>query len=286
MFIWGINVSAIKVLVYHFDPLTITALRIFVASIVVLIFLRLMKLLRLPQKGEWRLLFLGALTSVVLHHAFLADGLSKTSAANGGLILGLGPLLTAVLAVLILKEQLTGLRLIGFLLGGAGVSFTVLAGNGKLGDVSIGDFEILLAIVSQACSFIVIKKVLQTMDARLLTGYMLFVGSLVLLVMAFIKEPTSFLELLDGSTSTWLVFLFSAVIATALGHLVYNSAIKKIGAAGTAIFLNLNTFFSLLGAGLFLGETLLPAHFIGLVLIILGVSLGSGAIEVYWRRKK
>ncbi|PIC63921.1 EamA family transporter [Sporosarcina sp. P13] len=286
MFLWGVNVSAIKVLVNQFDVMTITALRIFVASIFVLIILAFMKKVRLPRKEEWILLLGGTLTNVVFHHYFLADGLSKTSAANGGLILGLGPLLTAVLSVTILKEKLTGLRFLGFMLGGAGVSFTVLAGSGKLGDVSIGDVEVFLSILSQALSFLIIKKASQTMDARLMTGYMLLMGSFVLMVIAVVKEPTGFMTLRDGSTSIWFVFVFSALIATAVGHMLYNSSIKKIGAASASIFLNFNTFFALVGAGLFLGEKLLPAHFIGLVLIVMGVSFGSGAIEVYLRNRK
>ncbi|AXH99769.1 DMT family transporter [Sporosarcina sp. PTS2304] len=286
MFMWGINVSAIKVLVNQFDVITITALRIFAASLFVFFLLACMKLVRLPRKEEWLLLLGGMLTNVVFHHYFLADGLSKTSAANGGLILGLGPLLTAVLAVTILKEQLTVLRLIGFLLGGAGVSFTVLAGSGKLGAASIGDIEVFLSILSQALSFLIIKKASQTMDARLMTGYMLLMGSVVLMVVAVIKEPTGFQTLSEGPWSIWLVFAFSALLATAVGHMLYNSSIKKIGAASASIFLNFNTFFALIGAGLFLGEKILLAHFVGFVLIVMGVSLGSGAIETYWRGRK
>ncbi|WP_342536802.1 DMT family transporter [Sporosarcina sp. FSL K6-3508] len=283
MLLWGVNVSALKVLVDHFAPITITAVRIFTAASMVFIILFSMKKIRLPHREEWGLVIGGAFTSVVAHHYFLSDGLGKTSAANGGLILGLGPLLTAVLSVIILKGKLTIWRLSGFLLGGIGVGFTVLAGSGGLGEVSIGDMEILLAILSQAFSFIIIKKASEKMDARLLTGYMLLIGSLFLLLIALWKEPNGITSLRTGSISIWLIFLFSALFATAIGHMVYNSMIQKIGAAGASIFLNLNTFFSLIGAGLFLGEKLLPAHFIGLIFIVLGVSLGSGALEYYMR---
>ncbi|MBY0223219.1 DMT family transporter, partial [Sporosarcina aquimarina] len=160
MLLWGVNVSALKVLVDHFAPITITAVRIFTAASMVFIILFSMKKIRLPHREEWGLVIGGAFTGVVAHHYFLSDGLGKTSAANGGLILGLGPLLTAVLSVIILKEKLTIWRLSGFLLGGIGVGFTVLAGSGGLGEVSIGDMEILLAILSQAFSFIIRRIVI------------------------------------------------------------------------------------------------------------------------------
>ena len=279
MFTWGINVSALKYLVTYFDPITMTALRIMSAAVLVFIILFFLKKLRLPRNREWLYIVGGAVTNVVLHHYFLADGLSKTSAANGGLILGLGPLLTAVLAVFILKEKFTVVRGMGFLFGGIGVSIVVLAGSGTLGDISIGDIEVFLSITSQAFSFMLIKKASKTMDARLLTGYMLLVGSVILLVIALIKEPGGFADFSKGTPTVWAVFLFSALIATAVGHMVYNSGIQKIGASRASIFLNFNTFFALIGASIFLKESIYPAHFIGLIFIVAGVLFGSGTLE-------
>ena len=285
MFTWGVNVSALKYLVTYFDPITMTSLRIMSAASLVFIILFFLKKIRLPRNREWSYILGGATTNVVLHHYFLAEGLSKTSAANGGLILGLGPLLTATLSVLILKEKITFLRFLGFLFGGIGVSVVVLAGSGKLGEISFGDIEIFLSILSQAFSFILIKNASKTMDARLLTGYMFLFGSVILFIIALIKEPGGLAELQRGTPTVWAVFLFSALIATGVGHMLYNSAIGKIGAARTSIFLNLNTFFALIGASIFLGEKIYLAHFIGLILIIAGVLFGSGSLETLMRNR-
>ncbi|WP_313237253.1 DMT family transporter [Sporosarcina ureae] len=285
MFTWGINVSALKYLVTYFDPITMTSMRILSAAVLVFVILFFLKKIRLPRNREWLYIVGGAATNVVMHHFFLAEGLSKTSAANGGLILGLGPLLTATLAVFILKEKITGVRALGFLFGGIGVSIVVLGGSGKLGEMSFGDVEIFLSILSQAISFMLIKKASKTMDARLLTGYMMLVGSVILVIIALIKEPGGFVELSKGTPTVWGVFLFSALIATAVGHMAYNSAIQTIGAARASIFLNFNTFFALIGASIFLGESIYPAHFIGLVFIVAGVILGSGSLEIFIRNR-
>ncbi|KZN98156.1 DMT family transporter [Pseudobacillus badius] len=288
MLIWGINVSVIKLLVGHFMPVTITALRIFTAAVTVFLTLGLLGKVRMPRGKEWLYIIGGALLSVVGHHYYLSEGLSKTTAANGGLILGLGPLLTAIFSMVLLKQRPTKARLLGFLLGAFGVSFTVLAGSGGIHHGSIGDIEVFLSILSQALSFIIIKKAAESLDPKLLTGYMLLIGSLLLFLISLQKEPGGLASLTGGTPAIWAAFLFSAVLATALGHMLYNRAIGQIGAAETAIFLNLNTFFSLIGAALFLGEALLPAHFIGLLFIVPGVLLGSGSMEelILRRRRK
>ena len=59
----------------------------------------------------------------------------------------------------------------------------------------------------------------------------------------------------------------------------------RVGAATASIFLNLNTLFSVVGAALFLQETIKPVHFIGFLLIVTGVILGSGTLEALIKQR-
>jgi len=279
MFLWGLNVSALKVIVGNFPPITITALRVFTAGVSVFIILLFLKKIRLPSRKEWKYIIGGSILNVTGHHLFLGIGLNVTSAVNGGLILGLGPLLTALMAILFLGKKLTFVRTLGFIFGGIGVSLTVLAGDTSLSGMSIGDFYVFLAIVSQAISFIIISKAAKTLDPRLLTGYMLVIGSILLLLIGLWKEPEGLASLGNASVGMWSIFFASAIFATAVGHMLYNYAIGQTGPAEASIFLNLNTFLSILFAGIFLGERITSSHMLGLIFIVAGVIFGSGALE-------
>lgn len=279
MFLWGLNVSALKVIVGNFPPITITALRVFTAGVSVFIILLFFKKIRLPSRKEWNYIIGGSILNVTGHHLFLGIGLNVTSAVNGGLILGLGPLLTALMAILFLGKKLTFVRTLGFIFGGIGVTLTVLAGDTSLSGMSIGDFYVFLAIVSQAISFIIISKAAKTLDPRLLTGYMLVIGSILLLLIGLWKEPNGLASLGDASVGIWSIFFSSAIFATAVGHMLYNYAIGQTGPAEASIFLNLNTFLSILFAGIFLGERITSSHLLGLIFIVAGVIFGSGALE-------
>jgi drug/metabolite transporter (DMT)-like permease len=279
MFLWGINVTALKVIVSNFPPITITSLRVFTAGITVFIILFFLKKVRLPSKKEWGYIVGGGLLNVTGHHLFLGIGLKATSAVNGGLILGLGPLLTALMAILLLGNRLTHVRIIGFIFGGIGVSLTVLAGGSGLSGMSIGDFYVFISILSQAISFIIISKAAKTLDPRLLTGYMLVFGSILLFFIGLWKEPSGLSYIGSGSIGLWSVFFASAIFATAVGHMLYNYAIGQTGPAEASIFLNLNTFLSILFASIFLGEKITSSHLLGLIFIVSGVIFGSGALE-------
>lgn len=286
MFLWGMNVTALKVIVSNFPPITITSLRVFTAGVTVFIILFFLKKVRLPSKNEWGYILGGSLLNVTGHHLFLGIGLKATSAVNGGLILGLGPLLTALMAILLLGNRLTHVRVIGFIFGGIGVSLTVLAGGTGLSGMSIGDFYVFLSILSQAISFIIISKAAKTIDPRLLTGYMLVIGSILLFFIGLWKEPEGLSHIGNGSIGVWSVFFASGIFATAVGHMLYNYAIGQTGPAEASIFLNLNTFLSILFAAIFLGEKITSSHLLGLVFIVSGVIFGSGALEEIMLRNR
>ncbi|MBU8880378.1 DMT family transporter [Bacillus sp. FJAT-29790] len=286
MILWGLNVPTIKILVDYFPPLTITSLRILTAGLVVFAILAFMRKVRKPSLREWKFIFIGGLSNIVVHHFFLSIGLTATSATNGGLILGTGPLLTATLSSIILRNKPTFIKVLGFLFGIAGVSFIVLSGEGGLSGLSGGDLFIFISIVSQALSFVLISRMTKTLDPRLLTGYMLVFGGIILFIISLWKEPAGLAGVAHAPIWIWAIFLASAVVATAFGNMVYNLTISRIGPAETSIFLNLSTFFTLVGSAVFLGEVITVYHLLGLVLIVSGVLFGSGALEELIHRRK
>lgn len=285
MMIWGFNVTALKLLVAEFSPVTITSFRILTASIIVMAVLFSLKKVRWLTKKETGHVLAGSLLNVVAHHYFLSVGMKFTSVSNGGLILGLGPILTSIMAIIFLKNRISLIKGLGIISGFSGVFFIIAEGSGVT-SVSFGDVYVFLSISSQALSFILIKKAAKTLDPRLMTGYMLLFGSVILFFISLVTEPDGLTTLSKGSWLGWLVFLGSAIFATAIGHMAYNSALGKIGAPEAAIFLNLNPFFALIGAVLFVGEKILLTQIIGFAFILAGVFLGSGAFEEKYKLSK
>lgn len=286
MFAWGANLPILKYLVTVVPPVTLTAFRVLTAGLVVLAILWQMKLLRMPTKREWKYVLIGALTNVVLHHYFLNIGLSITSGTHGGLILGTGPMLTAISGAIILKYFPSRFQWLGLVLGLAGVSVSILVGGSETNGANIGDFFVFLAIIAQVLSYMVVSKAAKTLDPRLLTAYMMLVGSVVLIVISLVQEPGGVTAFTGTTPFFWSLFLASAIISTAIGHLIYNYAVGKAGPTKSAIFMNLNPLFSLILTAIFLGEILTVRHILGLFLIIAGVLLGSGAAEDIWNKRK
>ncbi|RLQ84908.1 DMT family transporter [Planomicrobium sp. Y74] len=283
--IWGLNMVIIKVLVEDLPPQTMTAFRIMMAGVTALIIIVLGKSFRRLSKREWIYTLLGMLFGVVLHHLLIAVGLTMIDASNASLILALVPLTTAILAVLFLGEQLTKLRIIGFILALIGVFFIQ---GGSFGDMQLSQGELLLfiAVLVQAISFIFVKKATATMDSKQITTIMYLVGSIGLLIISLITEPEGLRQMTSASPFTYFLFIVSGVVATGVGYIVFNAAIEKIGAGQTAIFNNFVPFFGLVFSALFLSETITIPQLIGFVFIVSGVLFGTGYIERVWVNRR
>lgn len=283
--IWGLNVVFLKVLVENLPPQTMTAFRIMIAGITAIIIVYFAKSLRALSVREWLYTAFGMIFGVILHHLTLALGLMTTAASTGSLILSLVPLATAVLGVIFLCEQLTKMRVLGFILALAGVFF-IQGGSFSGLKLSQGELLLFTSMFAQAISFIFIKKATATLDSKAVTAIMNLAGSVGLLLIAFIAEPDGLSNMTSASLGVYIVLFTSGIVATGIGHMVFNSAIQKIGASKTAIFNNFVPFFGVLFSVIFLNEMIEPAQLIGFVFIVAGVLFGTGYIERVWMKRQ
>ncbi|MDA3130130.1 DMT family transporter [Aliibacillus thermotolerans] len=280
MMIWGLNVVLLKVLVEHMPPATMQALRIFTAGVVLILLIAVKREWTRFQKQEMKNMLLASIFGVVGHHFFLAFGLMHTTAVNASLILALVPLATSLFAMILLGDRITKWRLFGIFLGLIGVFFITATGEEvEWGRLSLGDTFIFLAVITQAISFIYIRKGTKTISTRVFTGYMFIIGSVILFLISLIMEPGRVNEVFQVPWEVWSVFLLSAVFATAIGHQVFNRSIQIIGAGETAVFNNIVPFFGLVSAAIFLKESIYPFQWLGFLIVVIGVLFGTGYVE-------
>lgn len=275
MISWGLNIVAIKVLVHHFPPVSITGLRILAAGIVIFAFLYMKRDLQKMTGREFGYVALSGLTGIFGHQAMLSVGLVSTSATNGASILALIPLVTNIFAVLFLKERMTILKISGVILGITGIYFILIVGGGSFTKLSIGDLFIFLSVIAQALSFLFIRKASYTLNTKTITCYALLMGAGFLMMLSFAMEGQVMSAIGAAPSYVWLIFIASAIISTGIGNLCYNFAISQVGPGEAAIFLNLAPLFSLVGSVLLLNEPFKLIQLVGFMMIIVGVLMGT-----------
>lgn len=277
MAIWGLNVAAVKVLTGIFDPTMLAALRMLVAcgalSMVVLWKGCGWPSLSLRQGAA---IGLCALLMVYLNQILFAKGLMRSTATNGALIMALSPLVSTLLAALAFRERLTLSRLMGVVLGFAGVAAVVLSHPGAgLSAAGAGDLMLVAAVVSFAAGGAIVQRLARKMHTLTISWAIYVVGSLLLALHAGLEAPALDAAALFPGWRPWAFILFSGVLATALSNLLWNQAIARIGVARTAVFLYWVPVFGVAFAALLLGERLTLWHLFGFLAVMGGTYLGT-----------
>jgi drug/metabolite transporter (DMT)-like permease len=67
--------------------------------------------------------------------------------------------------------------------------------------------------------------------------------------------------------------IYAGAAGGALGSLLWYPAVRRLGAARTAIYANMESFFAVLAAGLLLGERVAVTSLVGGAAVVAGVLL-------------
>lgn len=277
MAIWGLNVAAVKVLTGIFDPMTLAALRMLVAC-AALTAVMFWKRCRWPvlTLAQCAAITVCAVLMVYLNQILFAEGLLRSTATNGALIMALSPLVSALIAAVAFGERLTASRLAGVALGFAGVSAVVLSHPGAgLSSAGAGDLMLVAAVISFAAGGAIVQRLARSMHTLAISWAIYVVGAFMLTVHAGFQTPVPDASALFPGWQPWAFILFSGVMATAVSNLIWNGAIARIGVARTAVFLYWVPVFGMAFAALLLGERLTLWHLFGFIAVVGGTYLGT-----------
>lgn len=278
MALWGLNLSAIKLLLATQAPMAVAGARMVVAAVFLTFALggwRRRAWQRLSRR-LWMLLAGCALLMVYANQILLVNGVLRTTAANAALILALNPLLASLLAALALRERLAGRQLCGIAIGFGGVAAVVLHRPGAaLGMPGLGDLLVLAAVATWVAGGAMVQRVGHRIDAATLSWAVYSLGAAMLLLhLGIWPSPLDWaaLTLRDA-----LLLLLSGLLATGVGALAWNRALMTLGVARASLYAYWVPVFGVLFALLVLGEPLTPWHGIGLAGVLGGTWLGARA---------
>lgn len=160
-FLWGVSAPLGKmILAAGMSPLLLTDCRMIGAAIL----FWLVSLFTVNEKVAPRDLlsmFFASLFGIVINQFCFISGLSLTSPVNASIITTSLPILTMVLAAIVLHEPVTKLKVGGVFLGAIGALILIVGSStGDAGGSSAGDLLVICAQVSFACYLVFFKKLI------------------------------------------------------------------------------------------------------------------------------
>lgn len=268
---WGFNFVALKLL--YAEGLTAAAMSLvrFVLMWLVLAGLCLTQG-RFPwyPKGDmWRYLLLGMLSMGIYMILFL-EGMTKTSPAEGAIILATSPIFTALLAVAFKQDQFSWAALGGTVLAFVGVTMVILAGHHAEGGQIIGNLLVLASAVVWAFCAVMTRTLVQK-DTPLNVLTLSMPGALPLLVPYGLGASLA----VDWARMDWVGWLSLAhivILAGVVGFIGFYVGVRQVGSAGAMLYQFLVPPLAAFFAWLTLHDHLEVLQAVGLGVILVGVA--------------
>jgi len=257
-----------------FSPVVMTFLRITLATIIIFPVMIIKEKEFKATKEELILALKLGFIGMTCYHLFFFSALKYTTASNASVINASMPILTAIIAVFMLKEKLPLKKMIFIGSAFVGVVLTII--NWDLNSLinmefNKGDIIMLCGTVSWAIYGVLIKKSKVEISSLKLMSYTLLMC--VLIVSPFAIREIILNDSLNVPLKDYYSIIYMAIFPTVIGYTIQQACIKKLGPSTAALFINLVPIFSIILSVIFLNEGINPLTYISGLIIIVSVVL-------------
>ena len=197
-------------------------------------------------------------------------GLQTVSAGIGGLIVSANPVFTTIFAALLLNEALTWRKIVGLMLGFAGVTFIVWH-RISVGADSLHGLAFTLASLASIVGGTILFKLLKPQGSLWIgNGIQNIAGGLALMPFAFTLSSVSGIV---PSMRLLGAFTFLVFVGSILAYLLWFYLLKVCGATAASAYHFLMPPLGMLFAFLMLGEHVGFRDLLGIVPVAVGIYL-------------
>ena len=278
---FAINFTAIKFLINggFAQPFAINIIRVAVTAVLLWILFIFNPVKSLVKKKDYGRLFLCALMGVAINQLLFVKGLSLTYSIHASLLMLTTPILITILAVWILKEKLSAIKIAGLLMGisGAAILVTSKEHSGNASNVLRGDFLIIANAVAYTIFFILVKPLMISYNPIVIIRVIFTMGFFMML--PFCWQQYQQVNWQSFTPEAWLSLILVVFAGTFLAYLFNVYGIKILGAGMAGTYIYSQPFFAAAIAISFLGETITITKIIAAVFIFLGVFLTNKTVQ-------
>ena len=263
-FLWGAQVTAVKVGGAELPPILMVAMRYAIMALFLLPFLR-----RCRRDQIVPMTVIATMTGT-LHFGLLYCGIARVDASTSAIIYQLATPFTLILAFLVLGEALKPNVVAGITLAFCGV--LVLLESDAPEATLTGMLLVALAALAFAVGSVLTKR-MGPLDPLALSAWTAIVAAPQLLVWSFAQEEGQLSTLANASAVAWWAMIYTALSGGLLGFGLWFWLLRRNSMQQLAPYLLLVPVFAIAVSQALLAEGLSQRLLLGAVLSLLGVAL-------------
>ncbi|KAI0500022.1 hypothetical protein KFK09_018230 [Dendrobium nobile] len=277
-FFWGTAMVAMKEVIPKTGPFFVSAFRLIPAGAMLIGFAAARGRRQPTGLLAWISIILFGIVDGAFFQGFLAEGLQKTAAGLGSVIIDSQPLTVSILAALLFGESIGTVGAAGLVLGVIGLLLLEIPAISVEGrDLTIwgsGEWWMLLAAQSMAIGTVMVRWVSKYSDPIMATGWHMIIGGLPLLVISILNHDPAISGNVKALTSDdiWAL-LYTSIFGSAISYGVFFYNATRGSLTKLSSFTFLTPVFASIFGFLYLGETFSPSQLGGAVVTLVGIYL-------------
>jgi drug/metabolite transporter (DMT)-like permease len=268
--LWGASYSFIRVGVETIPPVTLIAARTLIAAALLLAVMAARHIALPRDAGTWRGFAVQALLNSVIPFTLIAWGQQVVEAGLATILNSTAPIFTFLITWRITRhEPATARKLFGVSAGLAGVTLIVgIQALGGAGKELWSQLAIVAATVCYAGAAIFGRTFAGLAPIVPAAGSMLCGAAILIPLSLLIDRPWT----LAPSAASLAALAGLSVFSTALAFLIYFRLLQTLGSVGTTAQAYLRVPIGVAIGVAFLGESLSPTAWAGLICVVIGVA--------------
>jgi drug/metabolite transporter (DMT)-like permease len=274
--LWGTSFLFVKIAVREVTPVTLVAARFVIAATVLSVVVRA-RGLRLPtSRRVWSHYLLMSLIGNAVPFTLIAWGQIRTDVGLAGILMGVMPLMTLLLAHFFVPgERMTPRMVGGFAVGFIGLVAlfgpeALLEFGGETSDL-LSHVAIASAAIGYAISTIIARR-LATLDPLVSATTVMWITTAIMVPAAlWVDRPWNLAP--SGESIASIVWL--GLFATALATILYFRVIQRAGPTFLSLINYMIPVVALVVGAVVLNEDLVGTVLIGMALILTGLAISQ-----------
>lgn len=276
--VWGTTFIATKILLEYFTAVEILLIR-FVFGFLAL---GLACPKKLHLRSKWHeLYFAGAgLSGVLIYYLLENIALSYSTASNVGVIVACAPMFTAIFWAISTRESLKIHFVIGFLLAIGGIAFISFTGGEQVQVNPLGDGLALCAAIAWGIYSVLIRRISEQGYPLIPMTRHIFLYGVIFMIPVVAKMGSRPPVTAFKRPEVLLMLAFLSFLASAACFVTWNTAVKRLGAVKTSVYIYLSPVITIVCAALVLHERMQASMFIGTALVFFGLVISEGRLRI------
>lgn len=268
--IWGIPYLLIRIAVASIDPLVVAFGRTLIGALILLP-IALHRDALAPVLRRWRIMIVFTVVEISGPWLLLGHAETRLNSSTAGVLLAVIPLITAAIGARLGHERLHGRRLVGLLVGFAGVAAIVGL------DIHFSDFGAVAAVAFTALGYatgpIIISRKLNDLPPLGVVAASMVIAVLLYAPFAPMLWPAHATAGAIASVATL------GIVCTAIAFVLFFALIAEVGPARATVITYINPVVAVILGVIFLHEPLTLGMAIGFPLVIAGSILGTAQLR-------